>query len=200
MRIITLSIAMANLYSILKNKNITLLTKLHIIKGTFFPAVMYQCERWTIKKAESQWINAFKLWYWRGLLRVLWTTRRSNQSILKEINQIFIGRTDVEAEAPILWLPDAKSRLIGKDPVGGKDWQQEEKEMTENEMVGWHHRFSRHELEQTPGDGKEQGSLSCMLQSMRSQRVRHNWVTEQQQCPCMESRKVLQMSLFAGQE
>ena len=81
-----------------------------------------------IKKAECQRIDAFKLWCWRRLLRVPWTARRSNQSTLKEINpKIFIGSTDAEGEAPILWPPDTKSRLIGKDPDTGKDWGQEEK-------------------------------------------------------------------------
>ena len=71
---------------------------------------------------------------------------------------IFIGRTDVEAEAPILWPPDVKSRLIGKDPDAGRDWGQEEKGMTEDEMTEWHHWLSEHDFEQSPGDGVEQGS------------------------------------------
>ena len=83
-----------------------------------FPVVMYGCESWTIKKAEHQKIDAFELWCWRRLLRVPWAARRSNQSILKEI---FIGRMDAEAEAPILWPSDAKSQLIGKDPDLAKD-------------------------------------------------------------------------------
>ena len=74
---------------------------------------------------------------------------------------LFIGRTDAEAEAPILWSPDAKSWLIGKDPDAGKNWGQEEKGSTEDEMVGWHHRLNGHELEKAPGDGEEQGSLAC---------------------------------------
>ena len=73
---------------------------------------------------------------------------------------IFIGRTDVEAETPILWLPDAKNWLIWKYPDAGKDWRQEEKGMTEDEMVGWHHQLSGHEFEQAPGDGEGQGSLT----------------------------------------
>ena len=77
---------MTNLDSILKNRDITLLTKVHIVKGMVFPVVMYGCESWTIKKAECQRIDAFELWYWRRLLRVPWTARRSNQSLLKEIN------------------------------------------------------------------------------------------------------------------
>ena len=74
---------------------------------------------------------------------------------------IFIGRTDAEAEAPILWLPDAKNQLIGKDPDAGKDWRQEEKGTTEDDMVGWHHQLNGHEFEQALGDGKGQGSLAC---------------------------------------
>ena len=82
----------------------------------------YRCESWTIKKAEGQRTNAFKLWCWGRLLGVPWTTRSATQSILKEINpEYFIGRTDSEAEAPVLWPPGKKSRLIGKDPDAGKD-------------------------------------------------------------------------------
>ena len=107
--------AMTNLHSILKSRDITLLTKGCLVKAMVFPVVMYGCEGWTIKKAECWEINAFELWCWRRLLRVPWTARRSNQSIPKG-NQswIFIGRTD--AEAPILWPPDVKSWLIWKDP------------------------------------------------------------------------------------
>ena len=83
-----------------------------------FPVVMYGCESWTIKKAECRRIDAFELWCWRRLLRVLWTARRSKQSILEEISP---GWTDVEAETPIFRPPDAKSWLIGKDPDAGKD-------------------------------------------------------------------------------
>ena len=101
---------MKNLDSILKNRDIALLTKVHIIKAMGFPVVTYGCESWTIKKAECQKIDAFELWCWRRLLRVPWTARRSNQSILKGGQSlVFIGRTDVEVESPILWLPDAKS-------------------------------------------------------------------------------------------
>ena len=87
-----------------------------------FPVVIYECESWTIKKAEHRRIDAFELWCWRRLLRVPWVTRRSNQLILKEIFiGIFIGKTDAEAETPILWPPDTKSGLIRKDPDAGKD-------------------------------------------------------------------------------
>ena len=96
---------------------------------------------------------------------------------IKTFAWIFIGRTDAEAEAPILWPPDAKSWLIGKDPDAGKDWRQEEKGATEDEMVGWHHRLDGHEFEQAPGVGDGQGSLAC-VQSIGSQRVGHDWMTE----------------------
>ena len=105
------------------------------VKAMVFPVVMYGCESWTTNKVEHQRIDAFELWYWRRLLRVPWTARRSNQSILKEII-IFIGRTDAEAEAPILWLPDVKNWLIGKDSDAGKYWRQEEKGSTEDKMDG----------------------------------------------------------------
>ena len=95
-------------------------TKFHLVKAMVFPVVMYGCESWTIKKAEHQRIDAFELWCWRRLLGVPWTARRSNQSILKEIIGVFIGRTDAEAETPILWPPDAKSWLTEKSLMLGK--------------------------------------------------------------------------------
>ena len=110
-----------------------------------FPVVMYGCESWTIKKDEHWRTDAFELWCWRRLLRVPLTTRRSNQSILKQISPGCSWRTDVEAETPILWPLDVKNRLIWKDPDAGKDWRQE-KGTTENEMVGWHHLLDGHEL------------------------------------------------------
>ena len=103
---------MTNLNSVLKSKDITLPAKARlvktIVKAMVFPVVMYGFESWTVKKAERQRIDAFKLWCWRRLLRVPRTARRSNWSILKEVNPD-IGRTDAEAEAPKLWPPDVKS-------------------------------------------------------------------------------------------
>ena len=89
---------MTNLDSIFKSRDITLPTKVCLVKAMVFPVVMYGCESWTVKKTECRRIDAFELWCWRRLLRVPWTARRSNQSILKEISPVFIGRTDVEAE------------------------------------------------------------------------------------------------------
>ena len=124
-----------------------------------FPVVMYGCESWTIKSAERWKIDAFELRCWRILLRVPWTARRSNQSILKEITPwIFIGRTDTEAETPILWSPDAKSQCIWKDPYVGKDWAQRRSRQQRMEMVGWHQQLDGQEFKQA------QGSLvSCSL-------------------------------------
>ena len=112
--------AKTRINSVIKSRDITLLTKVHINKAMLFPVVLFGCDSWTMK-AEHQRINAFDLQCWRRLLRLLWTERRLNPSNLMEIN-IFIGRTDVEAEAPIsLWPPDAKSRLTEKDCDTGKD-------------------------------------------------------------------------------
>ena len=127
------------LESILKSRDITLSTKVCLVKAMVFPVVMYGCESWTIRKAEHQRIDAFELWCWRRLLRVPWTARRSNQSIMKEISPgNFFGRNDAKAETSILWPPHAKSWLIGKDSDAGRDWRQEAKGTTEDEMAGWH--------------------------------------------------------------
>ena len=153
---------MTNLDSIFKNRDITLPTKVHLVKAMVFPVVMCGCESWTIKKAECRWIDAFELWYWRRLESPL--DCKEIQPVYPKGDQswVFIGRTDVEAETPILWPPDAKSWLIWKDPDAGKDWGQEEKGMTEGEMVGWHHRLNGHEFGWTLGVGDGQGDLvSC---------------------------------------
>ena len=139
--------AMTNLDSMLKSRDITLPTKAHIVKSMVFPIVMYGCGSWTIKKAECWRIDAFELWCWRRLLIVTWTAGKSNQSILKNQSWIFIGRTNAEAETPIFWPPDVESWLMRKDPDAGKDWRQEEKGMTEDEMVGWQHQLNRDEFE-----------------------------------------------------
>ena len=120
----------------------------------FFPMVTYGCESWTIKKAKRWRTDAFELWCWRRLLRVPWTARRSNQSILKdglisfEISPEYsLEGLDGEAETPIVWPPDGKSWLIWKDPDAGQDWRQEDKGMSEDEMAGWHHWLDQHEFE-----------------------------------------------------
>ena len=112
--------AMTNLDSILKSRDIILPTKVHLVKAMVFPVVMNGCENWTIKKAECQRIDAVQLWCWRRLLRVPWTARRSNQSILNQ-SWVFIGRTDAEAGISMFWTSDVKNWLLGKDPDAGKD-------------------------------------------------------------------------------
>ena len=139
------------------------------LQMVIFPVVMYGCESWTIKKAEHQRIDAFELWCWRRLLRVPWTARRSNQSILKEISP------EYSFEGLMLKLkPQYFGHLIWKDPDAGKDWGQEKKGTTEDKMVGWHHRLNRLESESTLLVGDGQGGLACM----GFQRVWHNWATE----------------------
>ena len=139
--------AMTNLDSILKSKDITLPTKVHLVKVMVFPVVMYGCESWNIKKAERWSIDALELVLEKTLESPL--DYKEIQPVNPKGNQswIFIGRTDAEAETPTLWPPDVKNRLIWKDPDAGKDWRREEKAMTEDEMVGWHHRLSGHESE-----------------------------------------------------
>ena len=146
----------------IKIRDITLLTRVHMVKAIIFPVVMYGCESWTIKKAECQRIDAFKLWCWRRLLRVPWTARRSDQAILKEINPEYsLKGLMVKLKRQYFGQPDAKSWLIGKDPDAGKDWGQEEKGLTENQMVGWRHWLHGHEFEPALGDGEGQGNLAC---------------------------------------
>ena len=156
---------MTNLDSILKRRDITLPTMACLVKAEVFSVVMYGCESWTIKRAEHWRIDAFKLWCWRRLFRVPLDCKeiqpvhpKGNQSWI--VIGIFIGKTHAEAEVPILWPPDKKNWLTGKDPDTGKDWRWEEKGMTEDEMIGWYHWLNGHEFEQTLGDGEGQGSLA----------------------------------------
>ena len=135
---------------------------------------------WTIKKAEHRRIDAFELWCWGRLLEGPLDSKEI-KLVKPKGNQlwIFVGRTDAEAEAPILWPPDVKSWLTGKDPDAEKGWGQEGKRVTEDEVVGWHHWLYRHEFEQALGDGEGQGSLTCC--SPWGCRVRRDCVIEQQQ-------------------
>ena len=116
--------AMTNLESIVKSRDITLLTKIHLVKAMVFPVVMYGCENWTIKKTKCRRIDAFELWYWRRLLRIPWTAKRSNQSILKEISPEYsleglMLKLKLQYFGHVEWFP--KNQLFGKDPVAGKD-------------------------------------------------------------------------------
>ena len=130
---------------ILKSRNITLLTKIHLVKAMVFSVVIYGYEIWTIKKAEHQRIVAFELWCWKRLLRVPWTARKSKQSILKEISPEYFSK-DWCWNSNILatWCEEL---TIGKDFDAGKDWRWEEKGTAEDEIVRWHHQLNGHEFE-----------------------------------------------------
>ena len=123
---------------------------------------MYGCESWIIKKAERHIIDAFELWCWRRLLRVPWTARRSNYSILKEISPDYpLEELMLKLKLQYFGHLMQKNWLIGKDSDAGKDRRQEEKGTTEDEMVGWHHQLNGHEFEQDLGIGVGKGSLAC---------------------------------------
>ena len=129
--------AMMNLDNVLKCKDIALPTKIRIVKVMVFPVVMYRCESWSMKKAESWRIDAFDLWCWRRKTLESPLDCKEIQPVHPKGNQpwIFIERTDAKAENPILWPPDAKSQLTGKDPDAGKHWRKKEKGVAEDEMV-----------------------------------------------------------------
>ena len=149
--------AMTNLDYILKSRDITLQTKVCIVKAMVFPVVMYVWESWTIKKAEYRRIDAFELWCWRRLLRVPWTARRSNQSILKEINSEYsLEGLMLQYFGHVMWRADSLKKTLTLGKTESRRWWQ-----TKDEMIGRHHWLNGHEFEQTPGDGEGQGSLVC---------------------------------------
>ena len=153
---------MTNLDSLLKSRDITLPTKVRLVKAMDFPVVMYGCESWTVKKAERWRIEAFDLLYWRRLLRVPWTTRRSNQSILKEISpgcslEGLMLKLKLQYFGHLMRRVDSLEKTLD----AGRDWGQEENRKTEDEMAGWIHRLDGHEVVWTPGVGDEQGGLAC---------------------------------------
>ena len=130
---------MTNLDRILKSRDITLPTKVHLVKAMVFPVVMYGCESWTAKKAERRRIDAFELWCWRRLLRVPWTARRSNQSILKEVSpgcslEGLMLKLEFQYFGHLMRIVDSLEKTDA-----GRDWGQEKKGTTEDEMAGWHH-------------------------------------------------------------
>ena len=127
-----------------------------------FPVVMYICESWTIKKSECWRIDAFELWCWRRLLRVPWTARRYNQSILKEISpgcslEGMMLKRKLQYFGHLMWRADSLEKTL----MLGRDWEQEEMGMTEDETAGWHHQLDGHDFEWTPGGGDGQGGLAC---------------------------------------
>ena len=152
---------MTNLNSVLKRRDITLPTKVRIVKAMVFPSHVWM---WELEDKEG-WVP--KNWcFWTVVLEKTLESPLDTKEV-KPVNPkgnqpwIFIGKTDAEAEASILWSPDADSQLTGKDPDAGKDWRQEERGMTEDEMAGWHHWLNGLEFEQTLGDREGQGSLMC---------------------------------------
>ena len=146
--------------NILKSRDITLPTKVHLVKAMVFPVVMYGCESYKESRTPKNW------WFWTVVLEKIIESPLDCKEIQPvhpkgDQSWVFIGRTDAEADIPILRPADAKSWLIGKDPDAGKDWRQEEKGTIEDEMVGWHHWLDGHGFGWTPGVGGGQGGLAC---------------------------------------
>ena len=153
---------MTNLDSIFKSRAITLPTKVRLVKAMVFPVIMYGCESWTVKKAEHQRIDAFELWCWRRLLRLPWTARRSNQSILKEISpgislEGMMLKLKLQYFGYLMWRVDSLEKTLMLGGIGG----QEEKGTTEDEMAGWHHWLDGRGSGWTPGVVDGQGGLAC---------------------------------------
>ena len=153
---------MTNLDSILKSRDITLPTKVHLVKAMVFPVVMYGCESWTTKKAERRRIDAFELWCWRRLLRVPWTARRSNQSILKEISpgcslEGLMLKLKLRYFGHLMQRTDSLKKTLMLGKIEGR----RKKGTTEDGMVRWHHRLNGHEFEHAVGAGDRQGTLAC---------------------------------------
>ena len=152
---------MTNLDSIFKSRDITLPTKFRLVKAMLFPVVMYGCESWTVKKAEHRRIDAFELWCWRRLLRVPWTARRSNQSILMEISpgislEGLMLKLKLQYFGHLMWRVDSLEKTLMLGRIGGRrrrGWQ--------DEIAGWHHWLDGRESEWTPGVGDGQGGLEC---------------------------------------
>ena len=151
---------MTNRGSILKSRDMPLTTNVHLVKAMVFPVVMYGCESWTVKKAECWWMDAFELWCWRRLLRVPWTARRYNQSILKEISpgcslEGLTLKLKLQHFCHLMWRIDSLEKTVMLGGIGGK------RRTTEDEMVGWHHRFDGYEFGWTSGVGDGLGHLVC---------------------------------------
>ena len=140
--------AMTSLDSILKSRDITLPTKVCLVKAMVFPVVMYVCESWTIKKAESGGIDAFELWCWKRLLSIPWTARRSNQSILKEVSpEYLLEGLVLKLKLQYFGHLMRRADSLEKNTDAGKDLRWEEMGTTEDEMVGWHHRLYGYKFE-----------------------------------------------------
>ena len=150
---------MTKLDSVLKSRDLTLLTEVHIVKAMVFPIVMYRYDSWNIKNVECWIINTLKLWCWRRLLRVLWTPRISNKSILEVIDPEYsLGGLMLKLKLQYFGHLKQKANSLEKTLKLGKT---EEKGMTEQEMVGWNNWLYEHEFQQALEDGQGQGSLAC---------------------------------------
>ena len=142
--------------------DIAFLTKVYLVKAIVFPVVMYGCESWIIKKTEHRRTDSFKLWCWRRLLRVLWTARRSNQSLLKEISAEY-SLEGLMLKLKLQYFSHLMQRAnsLAKTLMLGKTWRQEVRGVTEDEMVGWHHQLDGHDFKKILGGGEGQGSPEC---------------------------------------
>ena len=173
--------------SVLKSKDITLLTKVHTVKAMVFPVIMYGCESWTIKKAKQLRTDVFELWCWRRLLRVPCTARRSNQSVLKEFSHEYsleglMLKLKLQSFGHLMWRTDSleKTLMLGKIEGGRRRGR---RRTTEDEMVGCHHRLNGHEFEQALGVGDGQESLACCSpwghkETLLSDWTELNWLTQ----------------------
>ena len=170
---------MTNLDSILKSRDITLPAKICLVNVMVFPIVMNGYEICSIKKAEYWRIDTFELWCWRRFLRVPWTARRSNQSILKEISPEYsLEGLMLKLKLQYFGHLMRRAESLEKTLMLVKDWRQEEKGMTEDEMVGWHHWLSGHESESIPGVGDGQGGLAwCSPWCHRLGHEFRDWMT-----------------------
>ena len=152
---------MTDLDIMLKSRDITLPTKVCLVKAMVFPVVMYRCESWTVKKAEGRRTDVFELWYWRRLLRVPWIAKRLNQSILKEINPEYslkglMLKLKLQYFGHLMWKANSLEKTLTLRKTEGRrrrGWQ--------DKMVRWHHKLYGHEFEQALGDDEGQGSLVC---------------------------------------
>ena len=160
---------MTNVDSILKSRDITLPTKFCLVKAMVFPVVMYGCESWTVRKAEHRRIDAFELWCWRRLLRVPWTARRFNQSILKEISPMCLLegvmlKPKLQYFGHLMWRVDSLEKTLTLGGIGGR-------RTIENEMAGWHHWLDGHEFEWTLGVGVDREAWGAAIHGVAKSRT-----------------------------
>ena len=164
-------------HNILKSRDITLATKVYLVKIMVFPVVLYGWESWTIKKAEHWRIDIFELWCWRRFLRVPWTARRSNQFLLKDLNPEYsleglMLKLKFQSFGHLMWRADSFEKTLMLEKIEGR----RRRGATEDEMVGWHHWLNGHEFEQTSGDSEGQGSLACFSPSVCKELDTTEWL------------------------